>query len=77
MPHEQLAREIFVGLGKDLGDGILAKRLVAEHILLARLGIEMDRRYARPLLTAVMLLLHHQIELAHSPLVAAVFLFII
>ena len=45
-----------------------------ENILLARSGIQLDRRHSCPLLSAIVLLLHQQIELTQSPKGIPVFL---
>ena len=54
-----------VSLAEHLGDGILAQGTFAEDVLFARLRTHLQAGYSCALLTAVLLLLHHQIELAH------------
>ncbi len=62
---------------EDLSDGVGALGALAEHILVTGLGVELHRRDAGALLSAVVLLLHHQIELAERPFPRTVLLLVI
>ena len=56
---------------------VLALSLLAEHILLAGRGVEVDAGHASALLTTVVLLLHHQIELVQPIAPRAVLLLVV
>ena len=58
-------------------NGLGAERAFAPHVFSARLSIELHHTHTCAFLAAVVLLLHHQIELFQSVTVSAVFLFII
>ena len=60
-----------------LGDGILTLGLLAIHILVPWFLVELDTSQTCTLLTSVMLLLHHQIELLKGIAVSAVFLLVV
>ena len=77
MAHQQLAGHLLGHPGKNLRDGILALRLFAEHVFRARLPLQAHRSDAGPLLPAVVLLLHHQVELVEAILPRAVLFFVI
>ena len=62
---------------KHLRDGIFTFSLLTKHILLASRCIEIHTGHACPLLTAIVLLLHHQIELVQPIAPSAVLLFVI
>ena len=64
-------------LFKNLCYGILALGTLAQHILLANGSIEIDAGYASTLLSAVVLFLHHKVELVHSPPGGVVFFCVI
>ena len=77
MPHIELSGKRLIDMLEHLCDGILALSTFTEHILLASRGVEVDTRHTSALLSTVMLLLHHQIELVQPIAPRAVFLFII
>ena len=77
MPHIELSGKRLIDMLEHLCDGILALSTFTEHILLASRGVEVDTRHASALLSTVVLLLHHQIELVQPIAPRAVFLFII
>ena len=60
-----------------LGDGILALSPFAMHIFFTHRSIHVDAGDTRTLLTAIVLFLHHQIELVQSVAACAVLLHII
>ena len=62
---------------KHLRDGIFAFSLLTKHILLASRCIEIHTGHTSPLLTAIVLLLHHQIEFVQPIAPSAVLLFVI
>ena len=62
---------------EDFGDGVGALGPLAEHILIAGFRIELHTGHARTLLAAVVLFLHHQIELVEAVHPRAVFFLII
>ena len=63
--------------GEDLCDGIGAFCLLAKHIFVARLGVEFDTGHTSPLLTAVVLFLHHEVEFVKSVHPRAILLLIV
>ena len=77
MAHIELAGEGVVYSFENLRDRILALGLLAEHVFLARWRVEVHAGHARTLLTAVVLLLHHQIELVQSVAPRAVLLLVV
>ena len=90
MTHIQFAREggtcvwvIGVGGGslavdrvEHLGDGVLAFRFLPVHIFVTWCLMDIDAGHTGTLLAPVVLLLHHQIELAQGIMAVAVFFFI-
>ena len=50
---------------------------LAEHVFLARMSMEFDNSHSGAFLTAVVLLLHHQIKLSNAIGIGAVFLFVV
>jgi len=77
MTHVKFATELTRVLGENLADGIFALGSLAEHILVAGLGVEFHTRDASTFLTSVVLLLHHQIEFVQAVSPRAVLLFVI
>ena len=64
--HQQLALHLLGHTTEYLGDGILSLGLLTEHILRARLVLQTNRGDTGTLLSAVVLLLHHQIQLVET-----------
>lgn len=62
---------------EDIGDGVLAEGFFAEHIFLAGLGHDLDAGDACAFLPAVVLLLHHEIELVQRIEFRTVFFLVI
>ena len=62
---------------KDVGDCLLALRFLSVHILVSGLLIKFDTSYSGPLLTSVVLFLHHKIELVQRVVRCTVFPFVI
>ena len=75
--HQQLTLHLLRHTTENLRDGILALSLFTEHILRSGLVSETHRGDTCSLLTAVVLLLHHQIEFVEAVGPGAVFLFVI
>ena len=77
MSHEEFSRKVIMGARENLRDGILALCLFTKHIFLSWHSFEVDGSDARSLLSSVVLLLHHQIELVQSVVACTIFLLII
>ena len=77
MTHVELSGKRIVNTPENLCDGILAFCPLTEHIFLAYWSIQVDTSYASSLLSAIMLLLHHQIELIQSVTPGAILLLIV
>ena len=77
MTHQQFTVHLALHPRKDFCDGILAFGLFAEHILCAWPVGQTDRGDAGAFLTAVVLLLHHQIEFVETIGPCAVFLLVV
>ena len=60
-----------------LRDGILAHCFLTKHILLSSRSLQVDTSHASTLLSAIVLLLHHQVKLVQPITACAVFLFVI
>ena len=60
-----------------LSDGILALGTLAEHIFLTGRSVKTYERHAGALLTAVVLFLHHKVELVKAIAASAIFLAVI
>ena len=75
--HQEFARHFFRHPREYLGDGILSLCLLAEHILRAGFASQAHRGNAGALLTAVVLFLHHQVELVQPISPRAILLLII
>ena len=69
--------EVGVCLAEDFGHGILALRTLTKHILMSRLSAQFDTSHTSTLLSTVVLLLHHQIELVECVHPGAVLLLVI
>ena len=69
----EIVRYLVEYTAEDCRDGILAKSAVAEDELVAGRCVKLDDAHAGGFLAAVVLLLHHQIELVESVAVCAVF----
>ena len=77
MPHQQLALHLLGNATEYLGNGILALRLFAEHILGAGLVVQVHAGYTGALLSAVVLFLHHQVQLVKTVGPGTVFLLVV
>ena len=77
MSHQQLALERAVHPAEDLGDGVFAFSPFPEHILLTWGICQVDASYSRTLLAAVVLLLHHQVELVKAIPAGTVFVLVV
>ena len=78
--REFLGRKVaifFLHCAEDFGDGVFAFGPFAEHIFVAGLGTKLHASHAGAFLSAVVLFLHHQIELVQPIHPGAVFLLII
>ena len=75
--HIEFARHLLCYPTEYLGDGILALGFLAKHIFCAWLLVHADGGDTSTLLSAVVLLLHHQIELVESVSPRAVLLLVI
>ena len=62
---------------KDLRDGILALGFLTEHILRARFLVQTYRCDTSTLLTAIVLLLHHQVEFIETISPRAILLMVV
>ena len=62
---------------KDLGDGILALRLLAVHVFMPRSLVQFHAGHSGTFLSPVVLLLHHQVQLLQGVVLRAVFLLIV
>ena len=69
--------EIGVCLAEDFGHGVLALRTLTKHILMSWLSALFDTSHTSTLLSTVVLLLHHQIELVECVHPGAVLLLVI
>ena len=80
MSHEQrcLLRSLYLcGTAEYLSDGILALGTLTEHIFLAGRSVKTYERHAGTLLAAVVLLLHHKVELVNAVAARAILLAVI
>ena len=69
--------EVGIRLTENLGHGVLALRTLTKHILMSRLSAQFDTSHTSTLLSTVVLLLHHQIELVKCVHPGAVLLLVI
>ena len=77
MAHQQLALHLFGDATENLGDGILAFGLFAKHIFGAGLVRQVHAGNTSALLSAVVLFLHHQVQLVKTVGPGAVFLLVV
>ena len=77
MPHIELSGKRLIDVLEHLCDGILTLSTLTEHIFLTSRGVEVYTGHTSTLLTTVVLLLHHQIELVQPIAPRAVFMFVI
>ena len=77
VPHVQLPRKAFADTLEHLRDGVFPLRTLPEHVFLTHGRFQVDTGHARAFLAAVVLLLHHQVELFQGIPVRAVFPFVV
>ena len=75
--HQQFARHLLRHTTEYLGNGVLALGLLTEHILRASLVLQTDGGNTGTFLSAVVLLLHHQIQLVEPVGPRTVFLLVV
>ena len=75
--HQQFALHLLGHATEYLGNGILALRLFAEHVLGSGLVVQVHAGYTGALLSAVVLFLHHQVQLVKTVGPGTVFLLVV
>ena len=69
--------ETSVHVGENLLNGARAQCPLAEHVFLAGCGLHLDAGKSRSLLAAVVLLLHHEVELVQAIQPRSIFLLVV
>ena len=75
--HQQLALHLLGNTTEYLGNGILALGFLAEHVLGTGFVVQVHAGYTGALLSAVVLFLHHQVQLVKTVGPATVFLLVV